>query len=111
MRLIRRPGANLKLIQTAHAQHVGALHRSSSKKPMMACRKIAKVVASVAQSEGRGERVHRSIGRPELRNLDPFLLLDEFGREQAAAGWQFNSLRKRLGTQNVPENLHPFSNI
>lgn len=30
------------------------------------------------QSEGRGARVRRSIGRPELRNVDPFLMLDEF---------------------------------
>uniref|UniRef100_H2Z502 Pirin n=1 Tax=Ciona savignyi TaxID=51511 RepID=H2Z502_CIOSA len=28
-------------------------------------------------SEGVGARVRRSVGRPELRNLDPFLLLDE----------------------------------
>ena len=55
---------------------------------MAAIKKIVKVVASVAQSEGRGERVHRSIGRPELRSLDPFLLLDEFGHEQT--GWQIS---------------------
>ena len=30
------------------------------------------------QGEGAGARVRRSIGRPELRNLDPFLMLDEF---------------------------------
>lgn len=30
------------------------------------------------QSEGAGARVRRSIGRPELQNLDPFLMLDEF---------------------------------
>ena len=39
---------------------------------------VSKVVESRWQSEGRGARVRRSIGRPELRNLDPFLLLDEF---------------------------------
>ena len=36
------------------------------------------MVESKWQSEGRGARVRRSIGRPELRNLDPFLMLDEF---------------------------------
>jgi len=41
-------------------------------------RSVAKVVLSKWQSEGRGARVRRSIGRQELRNLDPFLLLDEF---------------------------------
>ena len=35
-------------------------------------------VLSVEQSEGQGARVRRSIGRPELRNFDPFLMLDEF---------------------------------
>ncbi|XP_074048505.1 pirin isoform X2 [Macrotis lagotis] len=41
-------------------------------------KKITLTVLSQEQSEGVGARVRRSIGRPELRNLDPFLLLDEF---------------------------------
>ena len=41
-------------------------------------RRIVQRVLSVEQSEGMGARVRRSIGRPELRNLDPFLMLDEF---------------------------------
>ncbi len=41
-------------------------------------RGISKIVLSVEQSEGRGARVRRSIGRPELKNFDPFLLFDEF---------------------------------
>ena len=52
----------------------------------MRLREVSKVVLSKWQSEGRGARVRRSIGRPELSNLDPFLLLDEFegsGREGA----------------------------
>ena len=40
------------------------------------------------QNEGRGARVRRSIGRHELRNLDPFLLLDEFeGNADDGAGF------------------------
>lgn len=35
-------------------------------------------VLSVEQDEGVGARVRRSIGRPELRSFDPFLMLDEF---------------------------------
>lgn len=35
-------------------------------------------ILSVEQSEGAGARVRRSIGRPELRSFDPFLMLDEF---------------------------------
>ncbi|KAG0285095.1 hypothetical protein BGZ98_005662, partial [Dissophora globulifera] len=43
-----------------------------------ASRNIVKSVLSQEQSEGVGARVRRSIGRPELRNHDPFLMLDEF---------------------------------
>lgn len=44
----------------------------------MASRSVAKSILSVEQDEGVGVRVRRSIGRPELRNFDPFLMLDEF---------------------------------
>uniref|UniRef100_A0A8D3DNL6 Pirin n=1 Tax=Scophthalmus maximus TaxID=52904 RepID=A0A8D3DNL6_SCOMX len=44
----------------------------------MNVRKVEKTVVSVEQAEGVGARVRRSIGRKELRNLDPFLMLDEF---------------------------------
>ncbi|NP_001079619.1 pirin L homeolog isoform X1 [Xenopus laevis] len=44
----------------------------------MSIRKVIKTVLSVEQSEGVGARVRRSIGRVELKNLDPFLMLDEF---------------------------------
>ena len=66
---------------------------------------VTKMVLSKWQSEGRGARVRRSIGRQvkcarvyfllsfihifqELRNLDPFLLLDEFeGNSKDGAGF------------------------
>ncbi|KAF9403889.1 hypothetical protein BGZ94_004484 [Podila epigama] len=41
-------------------------------------RSIVKSILSREQAEGVGARVRRSIGRPELRNHDPFLMLDEF---------------------------------
>ncbi|XP_003391376.1 PREDICTED: pirin-like protein [Amphimedon queenslandica] len=44
----------------------------------MTARQIVKKFLSVEQAEGVGARVRRSVGRPELRSLDPFLLLDEF---------------------------------
>lgn len=47
-------------------------------------RRVCKVVLSVEQSEGVGARVRRSIGRRELKNLDPFLMLDEFGISKPA---------------------------
>ena len=47
-------------------------------------KKVQQTVLSVEQSEGVGARVRRSVGRPELRNLDPFLMLDEFKGKQPA---------------------------
>ncbi|XP_032812525.1 pirin isoform X1 [Petromyzon marinus] len=44
----------------------------------MAGRLVVKSVASVEQHEGVGARVRRGIGRHGLRNLDPFLMMDEF---------------------------------
>ena len=41
-------------------------------------RQISKVLVSVEQGEGLGARVKRSIGRHELPNFDPFLMLDHF---------------------------------
>uniref|UniRef100_H0WMI1 Pirin n=1 Tax=Otolemur garnettii TaxID=30611 RepID=H0WMI1_OTOGA len=45
---------------------------------MGSSKKVTLTVLSREQSEGVGARVRRSIGRPELKNLDPFLLFDEF---------------------------------
>lgn len=41
-------------------------------------RLVERKLLSKSQPEGDGAVVRRSIGRPELKNLDPFLLLDEF---------------------------------
>merc|ERR550532_1230595 len=49
-------------------------------------RTVTKTVLSKWQDEGVGARVRRSVGRSELKNLDPFLMLDEF-QGQAPAGF------------------------
>eukprot|EP01018_Ginkgo_biloba_P006270 Gb_37035 [translate_table: standard] len=41
-------------------------------------RLVVKKILAKEQAEGDGAVVRRSIGRPELKQLDPFLLLDEF---------------------------------
>ncbi|NOZ53597.1 MAG: pirin family protein [Gammaproteobacteria bacterium] len=41
-------------------------------------RSLKKITQAVTISEGAGVTVHRTIGTPALRNLDPFLLLDYF---------------------------------
>lgn len=51
---------------------------SSQASSAMHVRPVKKTVIAREQSEGVGARVRRSVGRPELPNLDPFLMLDEF---------------------------------
>ena len=49
---------------------------------------IEKVVESRWKSEGRGAKVRRSIGRPGIGQIDPFLMLDEFvGSSLEGAGF------------------------
>ncbi|KAG0465613.1 hypothetical protein HPP92_019777 [Vanilla planifolia] len=47
-------------------------------------RHVVKKVLANQQQDGDGANVRRSIGRPELRNLDPFLMLDEFSVSRPA---------------------------
>ncbi len=44
-------------------------------------RTIAELVQAQALAEGAGVTVHRTIGTPSLRHLDPFLMLDHFGSD------------------------------
>ena len=47
----------------------------------MTTRKIAQLVQAAPLAEGAGVTVHRTIGTPSLRHLDPFLMLDHFGSD------------------------------
>lgn len=47
----------------------------------MNSRPIRQLVPALEVTEGAGVTVHRSIGTPALRNLDPFLMLDHFGSD------------------------------
>ena len=48
----------------------------------MTTRTIRQRVPAHEVTEGAGVTVHRSIGTPALRNLDPFLMLDHFGSDK-----------------------------
>jgi len=48
----------------------------------MVARKIRQAIPAQAVSEGAGVTVHRSLGTPALRHLDPFLMLDHFGTDK-----------------------------
>jgi quercetin 2,3-dioxygenase len=47
----------------------------------MILRTLRQRVPALEVTEGAGVTVHRSIGTPALKNLDPFLLLDHFGSD------------------------------
>lgn len=47
----------------------------------MTVRNIKQTIRAMEVSEGAGVTVHRSIGTPQLRNLDPFLMLDFFSSD------------------------------
>jgi len=47
----------------------------------MKSRQVKQVIQAMPVSEGAGVTVHRTIGTPALRNLDPFLMLDHFSSD------------------------------
>lgn len=47
-------------------------------------RDVVRVIRGRETSDGAGVRLTRVIGSPELSDLDPFLMLDEFGSDDAA---------------------------
>jgi hypothetical protein len=47
----------------------------------MSQRKVANIIKAIEVTEGAGVTVHRTIGTPALRNLDPFLMLDHFSSD------------------------------
>ncbi|KAF1687471.1 hypothetical protein B1992_01975 [Pseudoxanthomonas broegbernensis] len=51
--------------------------------PRHAPARVIRTVRGRAASDGAGVKLTRVIGGPELPDLDPFLLLDEFGTDQA----------------------------
>jgi redox-sensitive bicupin YhaK (pirin superfamily) len=51
---------------------------------MSRTREVGRVVRGMAASDGAGVKLNRVIGGPDLPQLDPFLLLDEFRSDDAA---------------------------
>ena len=49
----------------------------------VASRAVARLVRGMPTSDGAGVKLTRVIGQPQLGELDPFLLLDEFGTDKA----------------------------
>ncbi|XP_022138039.1 pirin-like protein [Momordica charantia] len=59
-----------------------AMSESDRSSPFAAPRLVLKKILAKLQHEGDGAVVRRGIGRTDLKNLDPFLMLDDF------SGWQ-----------------------
>jgi len=49
----------------------------------VATRSVRRVVRGMPTSDGAGVKLTRVIGQPQLPDLDPFLMLDEFGTDKA----------------------------
>ena len=50
----------------------------------LADRRVERIVRGIATSDGAGVALRRIIGQPSLPELDPFLMLDEFGSDRAS---------------------------
>ncbi|WP_166257210.1 pirin family protein [Marinobacter salicampi] len=50
----------------------------------MTQRRIERVIPTIETSDGAGVKIRRSLGQSQAVRLDPFLMLDEFGSDQAA---------------------------
>ncbi|KAJ3215693.1 hypothetical protein HDU67_010404 [Dinochytrium kinnereticum] len=66
------------LIPFAPQRKEGVPTAASTMSDSQSFKNVVQQVLSLEKSEGAGARVRRSIGTSELRNLDPFLMLDEF---------------------------------
>jgi quercetin 2,3-dioxygenase len=49
----------------------------------VASRSVRRLVKGMPTSDGAGVKLRRVIGQPQLPDLDPFLMLDEFGTDKA----------------------------
>jgi redox-sensitive bicupin YhaK (pirin superfamily) len=55
----------------------------NAKAEAVTTRGVTRVVRGMPTSDGAGVKLTRVIGQPQLQDLDPFLMLDEFGTDKA----------------------------
>jgi redox-sensitive bicupin YhaK (pirin superfamily) len=55
----------------------------NAKAEAVTTRGVSRVVRGMPTSDGAGVKLTRVIGQPQLQDLDPFLMLDEFGTDKA----------------------------
>ena len=61
-----------------------AINTRVTKRPIS--RAVKRVLKAQATQDGAGVSLYRAIGIPALREVDPFLLLDEMHSDQPLAG-------------------------
>jgi quercetin 2,3-dioxygenase len=70
----------------AHRHHMGCPHKeplmNATAEPIRSTRTVTRVVRGMPTSDGAGVKLTRVIGQPALQDLDPFLMLDEFGTDR-----------------------------
>ncbi|XP_025794534.1 pirin-like protein isoform X2 [Panicum hallii] len=83
-RLPIAPPQKLRTTRTMSSSSSSASDAAAASAPFEKPRAVVKKLLAESQPEGQGATVRRSIGRHELRNLDPFLMLDEFSVSKPA---------------------------
>ncbi|HWV39951.1 MAG TPA: pirin family protein [Vulgatibacter sp.] len=71
------PSRRLFLAGTGSAAILAGCQKAPGFAPRSS-RRVEQILHGIPTSDGDGVRLHRVIGQPRLRNLDPFLLLDRF---------------------------------
>lgn len=54
---------------------------SNTARAVRSTRRVLRTVRGMPTSDGAGVKLRRVIGQPDLPELDPFLMLDEFGTD------------------------------
>src|SRR5215831_9818289 len=67
----------------APSQAVMKISGDPMSKSNAASRVVRRVVKGMPTSDGAGVKLRRVIGQPQMPDLDPFLMLDEFGTDRA----------------------------
>jgi hypothetical protein len=63
---------------------------------MVSLKTIAQIVQAQSQTDGVGALVQKTIGSSQLRNLDPFLMLDEFSVTKPAGSFLLSSMSHQV---------------
>jgi redox-sensitive bicupin YhaK (pirin superfamily) len=84
-RVARSGGATIYPVDRCRQETIPMTATLAVKPAVAPARAVTRVIAGRKTSDGAGVSLTRIIGGPDLSELDPFLLLDEFGSDDPAA--------------------------